>query len=42
MAKGFFNQEAQVEAQVEGRSLVTQTERSWQTNRKSIKPKRQE
>ena len=30
------------EAQVVGRSLATRTERSWQTDRKPIKPKQQE
>ena len=30
------------EAQVEGRSPATRTEKSWQTNRKPIKPKRHE
>ena len=31
-----------LEAQVEGRSLAARTEKSWQTDRKPIKPKRQE
>ena len=31
-----------LEAQMKGRGLATRTEKSWQMDRKPIKPKRQE